>query len=136
MRKDDAEATAQPSPSYSRNGGTGANSASLWRTKYLAYMQSEEWREVRQRWLVSSYPKICYACDASWKLGFHLHHRTYKRLGAEYLRDLILLCPDCHRRTHQEIGSLWGNARRIRRANGIRGPWTEEAAIRRTQVSA
>jgi hypothetical protein len=29
-----------------------------------------------------------------------LHHKTYKRVGAEYLRDLCMVCGECHKRIH------------------------------------
>lgn len=72
----------------------------LGRQDYRAYMQSDTWHAVRQRYWRSKLPKWCKGCLKPPGLGFHLHHKTYKRLGAEWLMDLIPLCPECHRALH------------------------------------
>jgi hypothetical protein len=45
-----------------------------------------------------------------------VHHQSYKRLGGEYLRDLVVLCRDCHSQVHQrekERGEGLGTATKI-----------------------
>ena len=31
----------------------------------------------------------------------NVHHKTYDNVGKERPEDLILLCPDCHKKVHQ-----------------------------------
>lgn len=65
---------------------------------YRQYLRSEHWADVRRRFWASNLPKTCGGCGAG--RGLHLHHRTYKRIGAEWLTDLILVCADCHNAVH------------------------------------
>jgi 5-methylcytosine-specific restriction endonuclease McrA len=71
---------------------------------YKEYIQSPEWQETRTRFFNSGIrSEYCMACGLPREPGFHVHHRTYRRLGAEYLRDLILLCPRCHSDLHRQF---------------------------------
>jgi 5-methylcytosine-specific restriction endonuclease McrA len=70
------------------------------RAEYRQYIQSPAWRAVRQRYFASGMPQECYVCGTPRKPGMHLHHRTYKNLGAERLMDLVPVCPDCHELIH------------------------------------
>ncbi len=86
---------------------------------YAEYIQSEAWQQVRRRFWASRLPKECYCCGR--KDGpKDLHHRTYKNLGNEYLRDLVPLCRGCHNRVHEMFErkpslSLWGATGAVRR---------------------
>ncbi len=64
--------------------------ADLGYENYRAYLQGDHWEDVRKRFWASKLPKTCGGCGAAH--GLHLHHRTYKRIGAEWLTDLILVC--------------------------------------------
>ncbi|MET3567964.1 5-methylcytosine-specific restriction endonuclease McrA [Leifsonia sp. 563] len=75
------------------------------RAGYSAYIQSPEWRAVRQRYFASGMPQECYVCGTPRKPGMHLHHRTYKNLGAERLMDLVPVCPGCHELIHAIFNS-------------------------------
>lgn len=82
------------------------------RAGYAEYMRSEAWQEVRRRFWASKLPKACYVCgnDEGPK---DLHHRTYKNLGHEFLKDLVPLCRACHDEVHalhdrKPRLSLWG----------------------------
>jgi 5-methylcytosine-specific restriction endonuclease McrA len=86
---------------------------------YAEYIQSGAWQQVRRRFCASRLPKDCYCCarDDGPK---DLHHRTYKNLGHENLRDLVPLCRDCHNRVHELARrrpslSLWGATGAVRR---------------------
>jgi hypothetical protein len=57
--------------------------------------------DVRNRYLASKLPKRCAICDRSWDSTFHLHHRSYKRLGREQLRDVMPVCRPCHGVIHR-----------------------------------
>lgn len=75
------------------------------RASYKAYINSPEWRKVRQRFIDSKFPKVCAGCSKPWGRGDHLHHRTYKNLGAERLMDLVPLCQPCHAKVHRLYAS-------------------------------
>lgn len=91
--------------------------------QYRAYIQSAEWRAVRARYWDSKLPKNCFVCDSPRVPGMHLHHRTYKNLGAERLMDLVPVCPDCHAFVHdlyrdpywKQHGGLWAATQEARR---------------------
>jgi 5-methylcytosine-specific restriction endonuclease McrA len=80
-------------------GAPGKRTVSRW--GYRSYIQSPEWRAVRERYWASKLPKNCYCCGAERKPGMHLHHRTYKNLGNERLLDLVPVCPRCHAEVHE-----------------------------------
>lgn len=107
------------------------------RAQYGTYIQSAEWRAVRERYWASKMPKNCFVCDAPRSPGMHLHHRTYKNLGAERLMDLVPVCPDCHDFIHQLAshkfwkthGGLWSateEAKRRRHPKKGRAPGRQQ----------
>jgi hypothetical protein len=70
--------------------------------RYEEYLNSELWRQTKQQYYASDYPKHCLVCG--WP-EFQLHHRTYVRLGKEELFDLVPLCREHHERLHEMIKS-------------------------------
>ncbi len=67
---------------------------------YVAYINSPEWRAVRQRYFQSRlYKGRCAGCGATG-VTLDVHHRTYRRLGHEWLGDLIAVCRRCHDTIH------------------------------------
>jgi len=93
-------------------------------TSYREYLLSPHWTDVKRRYRVSKMPKLCLACGKPYEV---LHHRTYKRLGHEWLMDLAALCHNCHRRLHdrenkRSRGGLFGTTNSFvhqeRRKNG------------------
>lgn len=63
---------------------------------YPAYLQSKEWLWIRNKvWKRDS--GRCVVCDAA---GRDVHHRSYRRLGREKMRDLLVLCRSCHEWVH------------------------------------
>ena len=64
----------------------------LRRRDYLAYLDSDEWQQLRLA--VLSENGSCAVCTSTTHLD--VHHRTYERFGHEALADLIVLCRDCH----------------------------------------
>lgn len=70
---------------------------------YLDYINSPEWHSVRERYFASSLPQVCWCCDKPRESGYHLHHKTYLRLGREYLSDLVLLCKLHHDQLHDYL---------------------------------
>ncbi len=70
--------------------------------EYQEYINSDAWKVgFRNRYLASRMPKACHICDCPWNDGFHLHHLTYKRLGAEWLTDVAAVCESCHDDIHR-----------------------------------
>ena len=87
---------------------------------YAAYLKTPHWRELRQRKVAAE--KECYICGAT--SGLEVHHMSYKRVGAERLSDLCLLCGACHEAVHKLANTpykhmnagtrLWIAARKLR----------------------
>lgn len=79
---------------------------------YFKYIKSAAWQQMRKKYY--AYAKklhgrlMCAACHIS-NQPLDLHHRTYKRLGQEYLMDLVLLCRPCHEAVHDHPKvNKWG----------------------------
>lgn len=73
---------------------------------YADYMLSPDWARRKRRYY-QRHRKRCRACRATERI--HLHHKTYKRLGREWDRDLVPLCEDCHARVHTTQKLTRGN---------------------------
>ena len=84
---------------------------------YSQYLRGPHWADVKARFRSSRLCKRrCFACgDSSDRLS--LHHRTYKRIGAERLSDLIEVCQACHEQIHKHQDSdgapLWGATSKV-----------------------
>jgi hypothetical protein len=68
---------------------------------YEEYLRTEHWLKTAQRARRAADYK-CQLCNRA-DSELHVHHRTYERLGEEYLKDLIVLCEECHRRFHNKL---------------------------------
>lgn len=75
--------------------------ATVQKTDYVSYIKSPAWRATRKRYWDSGLPDDCYCCGVPRHPGMHLHHRTYKNLGAERLMDLVPVCQGCHDEIHR-----------------------------------
>lgn len=67
--------------------------------EYIAYMNSPEWKSVRQKAFVA-HGRKCQCCGATKNL--EVHHRHYDTLGHERVEDLEVLCVACHDEAHEE----------------------------------
>lgn len=65
--------------------------------KYLAYLESDHWKELRRSKKVSA-ARRCECCGAGGTL--HAHHINYKNLTDCTLEDLAALCVECHNDLH------------------------------------
>lgn len=65
--------------------------------EYLEYLESPEWWNLRKLALQRA-DYHCERCQSVERLD--VHHRTYQRVGAEYLNDLEVLCRTCHQEEH------------------------------------
>lgn len=84
---------------------------------YHNYLKTRHWEIIKERYKKSKLQKTCNVCKA--KENLHLHHRTYKRVGREWLNDLIYLCEGCHKKTHEIVNKSKskGNAGNLRDAH-------------------
>ena len=66
---------------------------------YKEYLLSPHWSALRRRFFNKHRSPPCSGC---WKttVPLQLHHRNYNRIGRERLSDLVALCGNCHRKTH------------------------------------
>jgi 5-methylcytosine-specific restriction endonuclease McrA len=67
------------------------------RRQYHEYLQSPEWRELRERVLERD-NHLCQGCLLA--NAAVVHHLTYDNIMAEFLFELISLCDRCHDRIH------------------------------------
>ena len=63
---------------------------------YREYLRTDHWRKLRNKKLKQI--KLCEFCRRDWNL--QVHHHTYERIGCEWLRDLVVVCDDCHEEIH------------------------------------
>ena len=74
------------------------------RQKYgRAYLRSQWWLEVRQAY--ERHPMAPHCCAVCATPRYELHHRTYERLGAEHVSDLVALCRTHHEGLHRAYKS-------------------------------
>lgn len=67
---------------------------------YHVYINSKAWRKKRDA-AFRYWGRICELCGATESV-LHVHHLTYARLGREKMKDLQILCADCHV-THHDM---------------------------------
>jgi len=76
---------------------------------YQKYIRSAAWEAKKKKYRESKLPQTCLVCGSK---KIDLHHRTYKRLGNEWLNDLVPLCREHHEGVHRfqkKHGlNLWG----------------------------
>ena len=69
------------------------------RGKYIKYLSSEEWKNIRDIALKRDEYK-CQKCKI--KNADEVHHLTYENLYNENLEDLMSVCYECHKNIHDE----------------------------------
>ena len=68
---------------------------------YKAYLKSEHWFNMRKSKIKWHGCKAnCAVCGKESSM-VQLHHISYKHLGDEQPSDLVVLCPECHKRVHE-----------------------------------
>jgi 5-methylcytosine-specific restriction endonuclease McrA len=114
-----------------RSGRTGTRSIprrieELGLSSYREYLASAHWKELKARFTASKLVSRdeagrlqCAVCLRS-NLRLSVHHRTYKRLGREWLMDLMMACDDCHKRIHEfaAAGNLWKATKMMQKTRG------------------
>lgn len=69
------------------------------KSKYHKYIKSKEWG-IKKKKMYSIFGYRCMACHETNKRKLHVHHATYARLFEEKVKDLYILCNDCHKEFH------------------------------------
>jgi restriction endonuclease Mrr len=69
---------------------------------YPLYLRTPEWRRARAVALLAA--GNCCSLDVTHTTELEVHHRTYERLGAELVSDLVVLCHPCHQLHHGTYG--------------------------------
>lgn len=68
-----------------------------------AYYRTSHWQDLRAIVRARDHNQ----CQTCWLTGkeatLDVHHRTYQRVGGEWLDDLVLLCQDCHKAIHDHV---------------------------------
>lgn len=69
---------------------------------YDDFLQTAYWAHTRYE-ILSKIGYTCQLCGKKTKTP-NVHHNTYEHHGREmeYLTDLIVLCPECHKRYHKK----------------------------------
>ena len=80
---------------------------------YQDYLRSEHWANLKRRYRHSKLEKCCFVCGATDR-PIEFHHRTYKRIGAEWLQDIVPLCRGCHELTHSKGGATYKKHKKAR----------------------
>jgi hypothetical protein len=62
---------------------------------YVKYLHGGSWGTVRNTKL-----RIQPLCEGCGKEATEVHHKTYDRLGKEFLFDLMSVCQECHSFIH------------------------------------
>ena len=75
---------------------------SVHREKYLAYLDSKEWKSLRNE-IKTERGNKCEICHIPAGKGVILdgHHLTYVRLFCELKTDIQIVCRDCHKKIHK-----------------------------------
>lgn len=67
---------------------------------YKSYLKTKHWTQKR----ISIFRRDNHKCQECGKTmdlrDANVHHLTYDHVGNELNEDLILLCPDCHKKIH------------------------------------
>jgi 5-methylcytosine-specific restriction endonuclease McrA len=67
------------------------------RYRYDQYLRSQQWDLIRGQ-VRAKYKDTCQECFKAGKV--EIHHKTYERIGAEHIDDLVALCRSCHKALH------------------------------------
>lgn len=65
---------------------------------YAEYLKSAHWKSFKEAYKMSGRPRQCEICGNP---RYELHHRTYDRIGAEHLDDVVALCRTHHSQAHK-----------------------------------
>lgn len=72
--------------------------------QYLAYLQSDHWRSLRNQALLNAGGKCEFCQTVNFLKGHHLRYRNLTDCTAE---DVMILCNSCHCRWHEKHNSRY-----------------------------
>ena len=67
------------------------------RKNYQKYLKSRHWQRTRNMKMA----RVGHRCEKCGAKATEVHHKTYKRVGAEKQTDLLAVCRECHRKLHK-----------------------------------
>lgn len=102
------------------------------RREYLRYMNSAKWKGIQQEVLARAGYR-CSACGTTRRL--EVHHLVYTRFGNEELKDLIVLCKDCHWKAHHKPKRR-SNRYQMKHVKRPKNRLTKKQAEKRAEVAA
>lgn len=70
------------------------------KAEYKEYLNSPHWKEIRLKALARAGNR-CQLCSSTDSLN--VHHNTYRNRGNEDLKDLVVLCRNCHEKFHDIV---------------------------------
>lgn len=90
---------------------------------YSQYLKSKHWLLIKAKYKNSKLNKQCSVCGVIKEQSkMHHHHKSYKRIGNERLTDIIMLCDECHSKTHNLLNNkasqktnLWNAHKKYKR---------------------
>lgn len=109
---------------------------------YDDYLKSNHWKKFREDFYRNSptvkrmYHKygilICQFCSKKGILN--LHHSSYKRLGRERIKDVVLICINCHKLIHSldRKYDLYERTKQVRRS--MKNSSHKEKAIQKVNL--
>lgn len=68
--------------------------------EYQEYLNGEHWKEIRLKALERAGNR-CQLCSS--RNNLNVHHNTYENKGHEDLKDLVVLCRECHAKFHDKF---------------------------------
>lgn len=74
--------------------------------EYYQYLRTPQWKLFRQLAL-DTLGHECGKCGNKNEL--QVHHKHYKNIFQENIKDVMILCASCHRMTHKK--QLWTNGK-------------------------
>lgn len=66
---------------------------------YEKYLRSKHWLSLRKQLIHKN--TVCEICNKK-VAPLQLHHKTYRNLGNESVKDFLILCEDCHKFVHKQ----------------------------------
>lgn len=85
---------------------------------YDAYLATEHWASLRNK-VLDQRGRVCENCELR-PMELHVHHLFYRNLYNVKVKDLMILCFECHKKVHELLDSKRiiyskGESREIRR---------------------
>lgn len=89
--------------------------------EYYEYLRTPQWKLFRQLAL-DTLGHQCGKCGNKSEL--QVHHKHYRNLFQENIKDVMILCAPCHRMTHKK--KLWTNGKE---SKYMRHPKTKQNTV-------